>query len=124
MGELKTLVEEGKIKYVGLSEASASTIRRAHAVHPITAVQLEWSLWSRDVEDEIIPTCRFITLLFTCDRNILGLISSNFICSYAHADLCNGSPLSDQNKKFSNAREKLVKWVKSHPKCILMHAAS
>ncbi|XAR58175.1 Perakine reductase [Bertholletia excelsa] len=58
MGELKKLVEEGKIKYVGLSEASASTIRRAHAVHPITAVQLERSLWSRDVEKEIVPTCR------------------------------------------------------------------
>ncbi|KAL3635012.1 hypothetical protein CASFOL_022066 [Castilleja foliolosa] len=58
MGELKKLVEEGKIKYVGLSEASASTIRRAHAVHPITAVQMEWSLWSRDLEDEIVPTCR------------------------------------------------------------------
>lgn len=58
MGELKKLVEEGKIKYIGLSEASASTIRRAHAVHPITAVQLEWSLWTRDSEEEIIPTCR------------------------------------------------------------------
>lgn len=58
MGELKKLVEEGKIKYIGLSEASASTIRRAHAVHPITAVQLEWSLWTRDVEEDIIPTCR------------------------------------------------------------------
>ncbi|XP_061988821.1 probable aldo-keto reductase 2 [Rosa rugosa] len=58
VGELKKLIEEGKIKYIGLSEASASTIRRAHAVHPITAVQLEWSLWSRDVEEEIIPTCR------------------------------------------------------------------
>ncbi|CAL5032935.1 unnamed protein product [Urochloa decumbens] len=58
VGELKKLVEEGKIKYIGLSEASASTIRRAHAVHPITAVQLEWSLWSRDVEQDIIPTCR------------------------------------------------------------------
>ncbi|KAJ9186918.1 hypothetical protein P3X46_002435 [Hevea brasiliensis] len=58
MGELKKLVEGGKIKYIGLSEASASTIRRAHAVHPITAVQLEWSLWSRDVEEEIVPTCR------------------------------------------------------------------
>ncbi|CAL5394914.1 unnamed protein product [Camellia sinensis] len=58
MGELKKLVEEGKIKYVGLSEASASTIRRAHTVHPITAVQLEWSLWTRDAEEEIIPTCR------------------------------------------------------------------
>ncbi|CAK9138212.1 unnamed protein product [Ilex paraguariensis] len=58
MGELKKLVEEGKIKYIGLSEASPSAIRRAHAVHPITAVQLEWSLWVRDVEEEIIPTCR------------------------------------------------------------------
>ncbi|KAG5252098.1 aldo-keto reductase [Salix suchowensis] len=58
MGELKKLVEEGKIKYIGLSEASVSTIRRAHAVHPITAIQLEWSLWSRDVEEEIVPTCR------------------------------------------------------------------
>ncbi|XP_044478021.1 probable aldo-keto reductase 2 [Mangifera indica] len=58
MGELKKLVEEGKVKYIGLSEACASTIRRAHAVHPITAVQLEWSLWSRDAEKEIIPTCR------------------------------------------------------------------
>ncbi|GMP55339.1 hypothetical protein CsSME_00020190 [Camellia sinensis var. sinensis] len=58
MGELKKLVEEGKIKYIGLSEASPSTIRRAHAVHPITAIQLEWSLWTRDVEEEIVPTCR------------------------------------------------------------------
>ncbi|KAG6422979.1 hypothetical protein SASPL_113362 [Salvia splendens] len=58
MGELKKLVEEGKIKYIGLSEASASTIRRAHAVHPITSLQIEWSLFSRDVEEELIPTCR------------------------------------------------------------------
>ena len=58
IGELKKLVEEGKIKYIGLSEASSSTIRRAHAVHPITAVQLEWSLWTRDVEEDIVPTCR------------------------------------------------------------------
>ncbi|KAJ3669892.1 hypothetical protein LUZ60_010216 [Juncus effusus] len=58
MRELKKLVEEGKIKYVGISEASSETIRRAHAVHPITAVQIEWSLWSRDVDIEIIPTCR------------------------------------------------------------------
>ncbi|CAI9271475.1 unnamed protein product [Lactuca saligna] len=58
MGELKKLVEEGKIRYIGLSEASPSTIRRAHAVHPITAVQLEWSLWTRVPEEEVIPTCR------------------------------------------------------------------
>lgn len=59
MGELKKLVEEGKIRYIGLSEASPSTIRRAHAVHPITAVQLEWSLWTRVPEEEVIPTCRY-----------------------------------------------------------------
>ncbi|GBG75928.1 hypothetical protein CBR_g21170 [Chara braunii] len=58
MGELKKLVEEGKVKYLGLSEATAETIRRAHAVHPITAVQLEWSLWERGVEPEIVPVCR------------------------------------------------------------------
>ncbi|KAF8392311.1 hypothetical protein HHK36_022653 [Tetracentron sinense] len=58
MGELKKLVEEGKIKYIGLSEASPDTIRRAHAVHPITAVQMEYSLWTRDIEEEIIPLCR------------------------------------------------------------------
>ncbi|KAI4379011.1 hypothetical protein MLD38_016419 [Melastoma candidum] len=58
VGELKKLVEEGKVKYIGLSEASPDTIRRAHAVHPISAVQMEWSLWTRDIEDEIIPLCR------------------------------------------------------------------
>ncbi|OMO96359.1 Aldo/keto reductase [Corchorus olitorius] len=58
MGELKNLVEEGKIKYIGLSEASPETIRRAHAIHPITAVQMEWSLWTRDIEEEIVPLCR------------------------------------------------------------------
>ncbi|KAF5454654.1 hypothetical protein F2P56_024302 [Juglans regia] len=58
MGELKKLVEEGKIKYIGLSEASTDTIKRAHAVYPITAVQMEWSLWTREIEDEIIPLCR------------------------------------------------------------------
>ncbi|KAF2287864.1 hypothetical protein GH714_003013 [Hevea brasiliensis] len=58
MRELKKLVEEGKIKYIGLSEASPDTIKRAHSVHPITAVQMEWSLWSRDLEEEVIPLCR------------------------------------------------------------------
>ncbi|KAG6532421.1 hypothetical protein ZIOFF_006264 [Zingiber officinale] len=58
MGELKKLVEEGKVKYIGLSEASPNTIRRAHAVHPITALQMEWSLWTRDIEPEIVPLCR------------------------------------------------------------------
>ncbi|XP_027119283.1 probable aldo-keto reductase 2 [Coffea arabica] len=58
VGALKQLVEEGKVRHIGLSEASPETIRRAHAVHPITAVQLEWSLWTRDAEEVVIPTCR------------------------------------------------------------------
>ncbi|RDX77968.1 putative aldo-keto reductase 1, partial [Mucuna pruriens] len=58
VGELKKLVEEGKVRYIGLSEASPDTIIRAHAVHPITAVQIEWSLWTRDIEEEIVPLCR------------------------------------------------------------------
>ncbi|MQI32351.1 aldo/keto reductase, partial [Escherichia coli] len=58
MGELKKLVQEGKIRYIGLSEASPDTIRRAHAVHPITALQMEYSLWTREIEEEIIPLCR------------------------------------------------------------------
>ncbi|KAH7522251.1 hypothetical protein FEM48_Zijuj07G0118600 [Ziziphus jujuba var. spinosa] len=58
MTELKKLVDEGKIKYIGLSEPSVDTIRRAHAVHPITALEMEYSLWARDIENEIIPLCR------------------------------------------------------------------
>jgi aryl-alcohol dehydrogenase-like predicted oxidoreductase len=58
MGALAELVREGKILHIGLSEASAQTIRRAHAVHPISAVQSEYSLWSRDIEATIVPTLR------------------------------------------------------------------
>ncbi|XP_020590266.1 probable aldo-keto reductase 1 [Phalaenopsis equestris] len=56
--ELKKLVEEGKVKFIGLSEASPDTIRRAHLIHPITAVQMEWSLWTRDIEEDVVPLCR------------------------------------------------------------------
>jgi aryl-alcohol dehydrogenase-like predicted oxidoreductase len=56
IGAMAELVQEGKIRNIGLSEASAETIRRAHAVHPVTAVQTEYSLWTRDIEDEILPT--------------------------------------------------------------------
>ena len=56
VGAMAELVEQGKVRHIGLSEASAATIRRAHAVHPITAVQTEYSLWTRDVEEEILPT--------------------------------------------------------------------
>jgi aryl-alcohol dehydrogenase-like predicted oxidoreductase len=58
VGAMKELVEAGKVRYLGLSEAAPATIRRACAVHPISALQTEYSLWSRDPEDEILPTCR------------------------------------------------------------------
>ena len=58
MEAMKELIAEGKVRYVGLSEASSRTIRRANAVCPITCVQMEWSLWARDLEDDIIPTCK------------------------------------------------------------------
>jgi aryl-alcohol dehydrogenase-like predicted oxidoreductase len=58
VGAMAELVAEGKVRHLGLSEASAATIRRAHAVHPIAAVQTEFSLWTRDVEQEVLPTLR------------------------------------------------------------------
>jgi aryl-alcohol dehydrogenase-like predicted oxidoreductase len=64
VGALADLVAAGKIRHIGLSEASAETIRRAHAVHPITAVQSEYSLWTRDPEAEVLPTCRELGIGF------------------------------------------------------------
>ncbi|MFH9399541.1 aldo/keto reductase [Streptomyces sp. NPDC017638] len=64
VGALGELVAAGKVRHIGLSEASAETIRRAHAVHPITAVQSEYSLWSRDVEAEVLPACRELGIGF------------------------------------------------------------
>ncbi|PPJ38936.1 aldo/keto reductase [Nocardia nova] len=57
-GALSELVTAGKVRYLGISEASAQTIRRAQAVHPVTALQSEWSLWTRGIEEEVLPTCR------------------------------------------------------------------
>jgi aryl-alcohol dehydrogenase-like predicted oxidoreductase len=64
VGAIAELVEQGKILHIGLSEAAPETIRRAHAVHPITAVQSEYSLWTRDPESEVLPTCRELGIGF------------------------------------------------------------
>ncbi|GAA4385191.1 aldo/keto reductase [Hymenobacter koreensis] len=64
VGAMAELVQQGKVRHLGLSEASAETIRRAHAVHPIAAVQSEYSLWSRDPEDEVLATCRELGIGF------------------------------------------------------------
>ena len=64
VGAMAELVEQGKVRHIGLSEAAPETIRRAHAVHPITAVQTEYSLWTRDPEAEVLPTCRELGIGF------------------------------------------------------------
>ena len=64
VGAMSKLVEAGKVRYLGLSEAAPATIRRAHSVHPITALQTEYSLWTRDCEPEILPLCRELGIGF------------------------------------------------------------
>ncbi len=64
VGAMSDLVRAGKVRFLGLSEAGAVTIRKAHAVHPIAALQTEYSLWTRDVEEEILPTCRELGIGF------------------------------------------------------------
>lgn len=64
VGAMAELVRQGKVRYLGLSEAGAKTIRRAHATHPISALQSEYSLWTRDYEDEVIPTLRELGIGF------------------------------------------------------------
>ncbi|KAG6582042.1 putative aldo-keto reductase 2, partial [Cucurbita argyrosperma subsp. sororia] len=114
IGELKKLVEEGKIRYIGLSEASASTIRRAHAVHPISAVQLEWSLWARDVEQDIIPTCRELGIGIVAYSPLgRGFLSSgaNFVQNLTEDDYRKKLPrfqaqnLEHNNNIFEKVRE-------------------
>ena len=64
VGAMAELVEQGKVRHIGLSEAAPETIRRGHAVHPVTAVQTEYSLWTRDPEAEVLPTCRELGIGF------------------------------------------------------------
>jgi aryl-alcohol dehydrogenase-like predicted oxidoreductase len=64
VGAMAGLVAEGKVRFLGLSEAAAQTVRRAHAVHAIAALQTEYSLWTREVEDEVLPTCRELGIGF------------------------------------------------------------
>jgi aryl-alcohol dehydrogenase-like predicted oxidoreductase len=64
VGAMAELVATGKVRYLGLSEASPETIRRAHAVHPISALQTEYSLWTRDPEDQVLPTVRELGIGF------------------------------------------------------------
>jgi aryl-alcohol dehydrogenase-like predicted oxidoreductase len=79
VGAMKELVDAGKVRYLGLSEASPETIRRAHEVHPISALQTEYSLWTRDPEDEILPTVRELGIGFVAYSPLgRGFLSRRF----------------------------------------------
>jgi len=79
IGAMADLVRAGKVRHLGMSEAAPQTIRRAHAVHPITALQTEYSLWSRDPEDEILPTVRELGIGFVAYSPIgRGFLSGRF----------------------------------------------
>ena len=79
VGELARLKEEGKIRAIGLSEVNADTLRRAHAVHPIAALQSEYSLWTRDPEDEVLPACRELGIAFVAYSPLgRGFLSGQF----------------------------------------------
>ncbi len=79
VGAMAGLVKAGKVRYLGLSEAAPATIRRAYKVHPITALQTEYSMWTRDVETEILPTCRELGIGFVAYSPLgRGFFSSRF----------------------------------------------
>src|SRR3954451_12079544 len=79
VGAMGELVEEGKVRHIGLSEAAADTLRRGHAEHPITALQTEYSLWTREVEQEILPTCRELGIGFVAYSPLgRGFLSGRF----------------------------------------------
>ncbi len=79
VGAMGELVEQGKVRFIGLSEAAPETIRRGHAVHPITAVQTEYSLWTRDPEAEVLPTCRELGIGFVAYSPLgRGFLSGRF----------------------------------------------
>ena len=87
VGAMARLVEQGKVRHIGLSEAAASTLRRAHAVHPITALQTEYSLWTRDVEAEILPACRALGVGFVAYSPLgRGFLSGTITSTDALAD--------------------------------------
>ena len=79
VGAMGELVEAGKVRHLGLSEAAPDTIRRAHDTHPITALQTEYSLWTRDVEEEILPTVRELGIGFVAYSPLgRGFLSGRF----------------------------------------------
>lgn len=104
-GAVRDLIQEGKVKHLGLSEASAATIRRAHAVQPVAAVQSEYSLWYRDAEADVLPTCEELGIGFVpfspLGRGYLtGKINENTV--FDSSDIRSRSPRYSQEARKAN----------------------
>lgn len=105
MLEMKKLVDEGKVRYVGLSECSASTIRRAHKVHPLTAVQLEYSLWCRGIETEVMDTCKELGIGLVAYSPLgRGFLTSSSVKEHPKSDF-----RTDEEKEIGEADDKNIK---------------
>jgi aryl-alcohol dehydrogenase-like predicted oxidoreductase len=97
VGAMAELVSAGKVRYLGLSEVGTETLRRAHAVHPITALQSEYSLWTRDVEAEILPTCRELNVAFVA----FSPLGRGFLAGLAGRDSIGPRDFRAKNPRFA-----------------------
>jgi aryl-alcohol dehydrogenase-like predicted oxidoreductase len=97
MTVLKSLVEEGKIRYIGLSECTPSELRRAHAVHPVTAIQMEWSLQTRDIEELVVPTARELGVAIVA----YSPLGRGFLADIAAFDSLSETDWRKSNPRFS-----------------------
>jgi aryl-alcohol dehydrogenase-like predicted oxidoreductase len=103
IGALSDMVKAGYVKYIGLSEVGADTIRRAHAVHPICDLQIEYSLISRGIEDDILPTCRELGIGITA----YGVLSRGLISGHWSQDRTDGSDFRSRNPRFQGDNLKI-----------------
>jgi aryl-alcohol dehydrogenase-like predicted oxidoreductase len=120
VGAMAELVRAGKVRHLGLSEAAPATIRRAHATHPITALQTEYSLWTRDVEEEILPTVRELGIGFVPYSPLgRGFLTGRFrsAADFSEGDFRSASPrMSGENLSKNQALVDKVKEIASEKK--------
>ena len=121
MEGLAALKREGKIGHIGLCEVSAETLRRAHVVHPVTAVQTEYSLWTRDVETEILPTCRELGIGFVAYSPLgRGFLTGRFQAGsqFEDGDFRASLPrFASENAETNGALVELVRGIAAEQGC-------
>jgi aryl-alcohol dehydrogenase-like predicted oxidoreductase len=109
-GAMKSLVDAGKVRFLGISEASSATIERAHAIHPVCALQSEYSLWSRDPEDGVLATCRRLGIGFVA----YSPLGRGFLTSDADVSHDEAGDFRGRHPRFTgDAKEKNLELVKN-----------